>query len=198
MPALTLATLGFCLAAYLVGAIPFGLLITRAIAGVDVRDVGSGNIGATNAVRAGGKLAGALTLLCDALKGLLPTWLALRELGVGAAALAGACAFLGHLYPLYLRFRGGKGVAIALGIFLALSPWAALGALSTYAAVLGATRVSALGSLAAVAAALGLVIALHAPTATIALCAFLTVLIVWRHRANLAALRRRSVRRAEP
>ncbi len=190
MAALAAAAAGFCVAAYLIGSIPFGLLVTRLVAGVDVRAVGSGNIGATNAVRAGGKLAGALTLLLDALKGFLPSWLALRELGVGAAALTAACAFLGHLFPIYLRFKGGKGVATALGIFLALSPPAALGALLVYALVLALTRVSALGSLAATAAALAIVLFRHEPLPVVGLCVLVVALIVWRHRGNLAKLRR--------
>ena len=109
------------LAAYLLGAIPFGLLLTRALSKRDPREHGSGNIGATNAMRTGGKLVGALTLLADILKGVIPVALAIAAgLSETWIAIVAAATFIGHLYPVYLRFRGGKGVATMLGVIL---PW---------------------------------------------------------------------------
>ena len=119
----TLYTIASIIFSYLIGAIPFGLLFAKAFTGVDVRTVGSGNIGATNVLRAGGKTAAALTLLADGLKGALPV-LAGRHLlhEDYSAALAGAAAILGHNFPVYLGFKGGKGVATGLGVVLATTP----------------------------------------------------------------------------
>jgi len=118
---LSLTLTGAVLAAYLLGAIPFGLLLTKVLSNRDPREHGSGNIGATNAMRTGGKLAGALTLLADIIKGVIPVALAiyagLSELWIGVVA---AATFIGHLFPVYLRFKGGKGVATMLGVML---PW---------------------------------------------------------------------------
>jgi len=178
-----------CVAAYLVGSIPFGLLLTRATKGVDLRQIGSGNIGATNAARAGGRSMGVVVLLLDALKGAVPTLIGLKVLGIGPAVAAAAAAFLGHLFPIYLGFRGGKGVATALGIFLVLSPWSALAALLVYGLVLARTHVSALGSLAATSTTLVLVLVLAAPAPVIGLCGAMTAVIFLRHGSNLAQLR---------
>jgi len=118
---LSLTLTGAVLAAYLLGAIPFGLLLTKVLSNRDPREHGSGNIGATNAMRTGGKRAGALTLLADIIKGVIPVALAiyagLSELWIGVVA---AATFIGHLFPVYLRFKGGKGVATMLGVML---PW---------------------------------------------------------------------------
>src|SRR5690348_13901607 len=138
--------------AYLAGSIPFGVLFARA-RGIDLRVVGSGNIGATNAARALGKKTGILVFLCDAAKGLVPVLLARRIApsvpeGEWLVAAVGAAAFLGHLYPVWLRLRGGKGVATAFGVFLALSPWIALGAIGLFAGLYAIWRTSSLGSLA--------------------------------------------------
>jgi glycerol-3-phosphate acyltransferase PlsY len=181
---------------YLAGAIPFGVLFARA-RGVDLRAVGSGNIGATNAARALGKKVGVLVFLCDAAKGLLPVLLA-RHLAAGRSdgewlvAGVGAAAFLGHLYPVWLRFRGGKGVATAFGVFLAISPSAALIAFAIFAALYAAWRVSSIGSLAAATVFVPSLWALGAPTADIALAAFMWALIVWKHRGNIGRILRRS------
>jgi len=175
---------------YLVGSIPFGVLVTKAFAGKDVRTVGSGNIGATNVVRAAGRTAGILTLILDALKGALPAYAAMKLAGVPLAALAGYCAFLGHVFPFTLRFKGGKGVATALGVLVVLAPWAALAALAAYGLLLAATRVSALGSLGAVVAVLVTVCAVPYSPPVIGLSFALAVVIVWRHRENLARLRK--------
>ncbi|HTP28553.1 MAG TPA: glycerol-3-phosphate 1-O-acyltransferase PlsY [Anaeromyxobacteraceae bacterium] len=187
--------------AYLLGSVPFGVLVTRLFAGKDVRQVGSGNIGASNVARAAGKGAGALTLLLDAAKGSLPMLLALhlfpKEDAVAAqgfAALVGLAAFLGHIYPIWLRFRGGKGVATALGVFLVLAPLPALLALAAFCVVFGATRVAALGSLSATAVgciglfaqalSAGGVWKSPAPWAGL----FIALAIVARHRSNIERL----------
>lgn len=140
----------FILFSYLLGSIPTGLLLTKAFSKQDPRQIGSQNIGATNIYRAAGKTLALLTLVGDALKGLIPVSLAiswhLPDVWVGFAAIA---AFLGHLYPVFLRFRGGKGVATALGIFLALSPLAVLIAFFVFAGVVASWRIVSLGSLSA-------------------------------------------------
>lgn len=192
-----IAGLALAAAAYLFGSIPFGLLLTRALAGVDVREVGSGNIGATNVGRAAGPAAGIATLVLDAAKGALPVLAAamfLEPVGPGAdawPAVAGVAAFLGHLFPPWLRFRGGKGVATAFGVTLALSPWVALAALLAFAAVLAVVRIVSVGSLAGAATCAGGMLAAHgarSPPSWAAL--FMAVAIVVRHRANIARLAR--------
>ena len=137
---------------YLIGAIPFGLLFTRWFSNVDVRTVGSGNIGATNVLRAAGKKAALLTLLADCLKGLLPV-LAIRFLlnDDFTSLLAASAALLGHTFPVYLRFKGGKGVATSFGVALALTPMAALLSLITWAVAAFIWRYSSLASLTAFA-----------------------------------------------
>ena len=104
---------------YLLGSIPFGLLLTRAVGGPDIRAIGSGNIGATNVLRTGRKGLAAVTLLCDALKGTVAVLMA-AQVGPGAALMAGFGAFLGHLFPVWLKFKGGKGVATYIGVLLGL------------------------------------------------------------------------------
>ena len=138
---------------YLSGSVPFGLLIARAVTGADVRTVGSGNIGATNVARAAGRGAAIATLVCDALKGLLPVLLVARvipESGWAQAACAVA-AVLGHCFPLWLRFRGGKGVATGLGVALGLAPVAALAGGLAWLLFYRLLRISSVGSLAGVA-----------------------------------------------
>ncbi len=144
--------------AYLAGSIPVGLAIGR-LRGVDLRNVGSGNIGATNAGRAMGRRWGLFVFFLDVLKAWLPVLLASLPMFLGERAdvdlqlaLTGAAAFLGHVFPVYLRFRGGKGVAVALGVTLAFSPAVAAAALVLYLQTLLLTRISALGSLTAVTA----------------------------------------------
>lgn len=176
-----------CLGAYLLGAVPFGLILTRLFTKRDVRQVGSGNIGATNVMRVAGKAAGVLTLVLDALKGALPAYLGLRALGVQGGALLGGAAFLGHVFPVYLRFRGGKGVATGLGVFAVLAPWAALAGIVTYAVVFGLTRISAVGSLSALVA-LGAAVAFSREPPVIVLYSAVASLVVLRHRGNLEQL----------
>jgi acyl phosphate:glycerol-3-phosphate acyltransferase len=140
------------LAAYLLGSIPFALVSSRLFGLADPRKYGSGNPGATNVLRSGNKAAALLTLIGDCAKGWFAVWLALR-IGFDAtgAALAGLAAFLGHVFSVFLRFNGGKGVATALGALLGISPWVALSALGVWFAVVFITRYSSAGALAAAA-----------------------------------------------
>ena len=172
---------------YFLGSIPFGLLLTRMI-GIDIRQVGSGNIGSTNVLRTGNKPIAAATLLLDAGKGAAAVLLARHFGGLEAGMLAGVAAFLGHCYPLWLKFRGGKGVATLLGVALASVPWAGVIGLLAWAAAAAATRFSSVGGLVAavvvpIAAAL-----LGAPHSAIAL-AVMAAVLVWKHRDNIARLR---------
>lgn len=206
LPALFLLGAG----AYLLGSLSFAVLVSRRLGHADPRSYGSGNPGATNVLRGAGKLAAALTLLGDALKGLVAVvlaWLCLPLLSPefqadalarsAWLATASVAVFLGHLYPVFFGFRGGKGVATALGILLALSPWLGLAALATWLAMLGLTRKSARSALAAAAAgpvAAGLGLRPDAVLATSQSPIFwavlvLALLLVWRHRSNIANMR---------
>jgi len=184
------------IAGYLLGSIPFGPIFARA-KGVDLRSVGSGNIGATNVARALGKKIGLLVLFLDALKGFAPV-LAARLLvgsvrgGEIAVVATGLAAFLGHLFPLFLRFKGGKGVATALGVFLALAPLAALGGVAVYGVVYALTRTSSLGSLLGAVAFLPLLyVVSHRNVPFFALGCVLVVAIIATHRQNIRRLIRR-------
>jgi glycerol-3-phosphate acyltransferase PlsY len=178
--------------AFLLGSIPFGLIVGR-LRGVDVRQVGSGNIGATNTARAVGRKLGALVLLLDAAKAYLPM-IAAKQLFAGDAragwlvSAVGLAAFLGHLYSPWLRFRGGKGVATGLGVFLALAPFSAALAAAVWIGVYVATRISSVGSLAATTAIVPIMVLRHEPPYNVALAAVLFVLIVWKHRDNIRRL----------
>ncbi len=182
--------------AYLLGSIPFGVVIASA-RGIDLRQVGSGNIGATNAARALGKALGAVVLLLDAAKGFVPVLLARLLLARAPhseclLATTALCAFLGHLFPVFYGFRGGKGVATALGVFLALSPLAALGALVVYALVYAVTRTSSLGSLTAAVAFVPLLYFLAGRSRVLlALAVLLVLMIVASHRENIRRLIKR-------
>lgn len=178
------------LAIYLIAAIPTGVILTRLMGLEDVRSKGSGNIGATNVYRVAGKLPGVLTLLGDILKGFLPLfavklWLTPTPLQLG---LAGVVAIVGHCYPIYLRFKGGKGVATALGIFLVLEPLALLGACLVFLAAAGITRYISLGSVLAAVAAPLLTALLGRPQPLLLCAAAIGALIIWRHRDNLRRL----------
>lgn len=186
---------------YLIGSIPFGFVIARWVAGVDLRTVGSGNIGATNAGRVLGKTWGAIILGLDAAKGLLPTLLLPQLLNQDAAwathtpVLAGVCAIIGHVYPCWLGFRGGKGVATALGVALVLAPWGTLVALLTFLLCMAATRIVSLGSiLGAVTFAVFQAVWLAPNWCTInrwslsVFSAAVPLLIVLRHRSNIVRL----------
>ena len=173
---------------YLLGSIPFGIVITRMLGLGDLRQIGSGNIGATNVLRTGNKPAALATLLLDSGKGAIAVLLARALAGDGAALIAGAAAFLGHLYPVWLNFKGGKGVATFLGTLLALDWRLGLGACAIWLATALVTRISSLSAL--VAAALSPLVALWLDGPRLALVvAFMAVLIFIRHRANIARIR---------
>ena len=175
--------------AYLLGSIPTGVLLARAFGHVDPRTQGSRNIGATNIYRTAGKKLGILTLLGDILKGLLPVVLARNfldaHLWVGAVALA---AFLGHLYPVFLKFKGGKGIATGLGAFLALAPIPALLSFLLFLAVVYKWRYISLGSLAATAA-FPVFLGLMSPHAVyIPFAVIIGIFIFYRHQENIGRL----------
>jgi acyl phosphate:glycerol-3-phosphate acyltransferase len=180
------ALLAFALA-YLIGSIPFSFLVARAFGVEDVRRVGSGNVGATNVLRSAGRSAGAVALGLDALKGALAVALVARQLPdrPGLAALAAAGAVVGHVYPVWLRFRGGKGVATGLGAFAVLEPVAALVALPIFALTVATTHFASLGSVAG-AVSLAVLVLVFRGLDAVALAALATAaLIVLRHRGNL-------------
>ncbi len=185
-------TLFFLLiAAYLIGAIPTGVILTKLAGGEDIRNAGSGNIGATNVYRVAGRKLGIITLVGDCLKGVIPLAIAiwgfhLSEMGVALVALA---AFIGHCYPVYLGFKGGKGVATALGIFLILSPLSVLCVLGVFVLVLWRWRYISLASISA-AAAIPLLILLFEGSATLfGATLLIAALVIWKHRANIERLR---------
>jgi len=175
--------------AYLLGSISFGILISKVFGLADPRTVGSGNPGATNVLRSGKKMAALFTLLGDAFKGWLPVWFALQSnLPSLIVSLVGLAVFLGHLYPIYFKFKGGKGVATALGVMLAVSPWLALVAFVVWLIVFFFSRYASLASIVA---------AFFAPVATyllmsdlhyVLLVMALSVLLIWRHSSNIQKL----------
>ena len=190
-------------ASYLSGSVPYGVLLTRLATGKDVRSVGSGNIGATNAARAGGKGLGVLVLMLDVLKAVVPLLVA-RHLymatgpgpgtepdGDGWVTAVAVAAFAGHVFPVWLKFRGGKGVATGLGIFLVLAPWAAAAGAATYAVVYGLTRTSSLGSLAGTVVCCAGTFLIHSGGRPIPWAGLvIALLVLWRHRDNLRRLAR--------
>ncbi len=173
---------------YLLGSVPAGFLVGSS-AGVDVRSTGSGNIGATNVARTLGWKKGVVTLLADVAKGFLPVLTAhLMDLGEAAAAAAGLAAFAGHLYPVFLGFKGGKGVATAAGVYLAAMPLGLLVVLGVFLLViLGSRRVSPASMAAGVAAPI-VAWALPYPMETVWLSLVIGVLVVVRHRENIRRL----------
>ena len=172
---------------YLLGSIPFGIVITRAFGLGDLRQIGSGNIGATNVLRTGNKPAALATLILDSGKGAIAVLLARWLAGPEAALVAGAAAFLGHLFPVWLGFRGGKGVATFLGTVLALDWRLGLAACGIWLATALVSRISSLSAL--VAAALSPLLALWLDGPRLAAVAgFMAVLIFLRHRANIARI----------
>ena len=173
--------------AYLIGSIPFSFLVARAFGVHDVRRVGSGNVGATNVLRNAGKAAGALALLLDLGKGAAASALA-GKLAPGDAVLPAAAAVsavVGHMFPVWLRFEGGKGVATGLGAFAPLAPRAALAALLAFAVVAAGTRYVSLGSVAGGAALAAVAFVLRGPDPVAIAAAFTFALVVFRHRSNL-------------
>lgn len=179
---------------YLIGAIPFGLFFGK-LAGIDVRNSGSGNIGATNVSRLVGKKMGVLTLVADVGKGFLPmlaaAWI-LKESQTGNSVVmyCGAAAFLGHLFPIYLKFKGGKGVATALGVFLYLDPVAVLIALAAFIVVVFASGYVSVGSLTAAAVFPLVLWYLGNGGSQLALAGFVSILIWVKHHENIMRLLR--------
>lgn len=186
------------LAAYLLGSLSFAVIVSRAMGLADPRGYGSGNPGATNVLRSGSKVAAILTLLLDACKGWLAVMLvrwfgADLGLGEGTQALAGLAAFLGHLWPVFFRFQGGKGVSTALGVLLAFAPWLALATLATWIIILVFFRYSSLAGLVAALFApayywLGAGLAWSASGAKLAAIGAMSALLFWRHRQNIGRL----------
>jgi acyl phosphate:glycerol-3-phosphate acyltransferase len=181
------------LAAYLIGSLSFAVIVSRLMGLNDPRTYGSGNPGATNVLRSGNKAAAILTLLLDALKGFVPVFL-VKEFGApygldeGTLALVALAAFLGHLWPVFFRFKGGKGVATAAGVLFGLNPWLGLATLATWIIIAAFTRYSSLAALVA---------AVFAPfyqvliwgSGAVALAVFVMgALLVWRHSANIQKL----------
>jgi len=175
--------------AYLLGSVPTGLLLAKAM-GVNIRETGSGNIGATNVYRTMGRKVGILTLLGDALKGVIPVlvakWLDLPDLWVAAIGLA---AFLGHVYTVFLGFKGGKGVATALGVFLATSPLSVACALVVFALILYKWRFVSLASISAAALIPLIVRLVEGKQELIIMSIVIAGIVIFRHRENIARLR---------
>ncbi|MEH6791328.1 glycerol-3-phosphate 1-O-acyltransferase PlsY [Parasphingorhabdus sp.] len=174
------------LCGYLLGSVPFGLLLTRMSGGGDLRQIGSGNIGATNVLRTGNKGLAALTLLLDFAKGYAAVVIAL-QISPGLGVLAGLGAFLGHIYPVWLRFQGGKGVATLMGVVAALIPVAGLIFAVTWLGALALWRYSSVG---------GMLAAVSVPIAAFVLGEYammpmfigLALLVLWKHRSNIERL----------
>lgn len=176
---------------YLLGSVPFGVLLTRAAGAGDLRSIGSGNIGATNVLRTGRKELAAATLILDGAKGAVAVLLArhfVPQLGDHAAMIAGAAAMIGHCYPVWLKFRGGKGVATLLGLALALAWPVGLVFAAVWLGTVLLLRISSLGGMAGAVAAPVAALAFGYPVYAVGL-ASLAVIVLWRHRENIARLR---------
>ncbi len=178
------------LAAYLIGAIPTGIILTRLTGGEDIRKLGSGNIGATNVYRTAGRKLGIITLIGDCLKGIIPLLIAIQlfQYQGGELALVGLAAFIGHCFPVYLGFKGGKGVATALGVFLVISPQSILCALALFALILWRWRYISLASISTAAAVPFLVLLFERSLAVFAITLIIAGLVIWRHKSNIDRL----------
>ena len=182
--------------AYLIGSIPFALLLARRFGEADLRRVGSGNLGAANVMRASGVAAGLLVAALDMTKGAASVWLAARgSAGAALPAAAGLAAIIGHIYPVWLRFRGGKGVATACGVFAVLTPLALPPALAVFVAVVWMTKYISLGSVDATIALPPLAYALGSPAPSVLAAFAAAIVIVFRHRSNVWRLRTGTERR---
>jgi glycerol-3-phosphate acyltransferase PlsY len=180
----------FVVAAYLMGSVSFAVLMSMAFKLPDPRSYGSGNPGATNVLRTGKKAAAALTLLGDAAKGWLAVWLTMRYLpaDIQTIALVAVAVFIGHLYPIFFRFQGGKGVATAFGVLLALNPWIGLACFATWLVVAKLFKVSSLSALVAAVVAPVYVWLLGEPIEYIGVALILALLLIWRHKSNIENL----------
>jgi len=186
-------TLLIALCAYLLGSISFAVLVSRLMGLPDPHSYGSKNPGATNVLRSGSKVAAALTLIGDAGKGALAVGLTVLYTGESPvtgfdAPLAGAMAFLGHLYPVFHRFKGGKGVATAAGVLLALNPWLGLAALATFGIIVAFFRMISLASLIAAAFSVFYAFFLFGAQPIVPVVGAIALLLVWRHRENIGRL----------
>ena len=178
---------GICAVSYFLGSIPFGLLLTRAFGGQDIRKIGSGNIGATNVMRSGRKGLAVATLLLDLGKGIAAVSLARYIYGADAAILAGFFVVLGHIFPVWLKYKGGKGVATAFGVFFAINWVFAVAVCAIWLIVFAITRFSSLSAIISIS---------YSPVAaslldgymTSVLCLILAIIIIYTHRNNLMRL----------
>jgi glycerol-3-phosphate acyltransferase PlsY len=180
-------------AAYLLGSVPFAVVVSRLFGMADPRSYGSGNPGATNVLRSGNKLAAALTLVGDAFKGWLAVFAAAAlapslELGAVAAPAAGLAAFLGHLFPVFLGFKGGKGVATAAGVLIGASGWLGLATLGVWLGVAFTLRYSSLAALCAALAAPALAFVLGLDPYWVLASSAMSALLIWRHKDNIKRL----------
>lgn len=186
-------TLVFVVLAYLLGSVSFAVLMSKAFGLADPRSYGSGNPGATNVLRSGKKAAAALTLLGDAAKGWLAVFLAIHFAphdgqGLLIVALVALAVFLGHVFPIFLKFKGGKGVATALGVLLALSVWMGLGVLAIWLFVAVVFRYSSLAALVAAIAAPVFAMLLHLRPELVLATVIMSMLLIWRHKSNIQNL----------
>lgn len=190
MPEITTAPmllLGVAALSYLLGSVPFGMVVARIMGLGNLRNIGSGNIGATNVLRTGSKAAAALTLILDGGKGAAAVLLARSLVGEDAAQLAGLMAFLGHCFPVWLGFQGGKGVATFLGLLLALYWPVGIACCATWLICALVFRISSLSALVS-AATSAVWLFLFGQAAMVALALALTLVIFWRHKANISRL----------
>ena len=188
------------LVAYLVGSLSFAVVVSRFMGLADPRTYGSNNPGATNVLRSGNKLAAALTLLLDAVKGWLPVWVAVHEgaaygLGEGTVAMVALAAFAGHVWPVFFRFQGGKGVATAAGVLIGIQPLLGLATLATWLIVAYFSRYSSLAALASALFApayyfLGHRVAWYVDNRVLLAVAVMSAVLIWRHQANIGKLMR--------
>jgi glycerol-3-phosphate acyltransferase PlsY len=179
--------------AYLIGSLSFAVLVSRAMGLGDPRHYGSGNPGATNVLRSGNKGAAVLTLVLDALKGFMPVWAVAAfgapwGLGEGTAALVGVAAFLGHLWPVFFGFKGGKGVATAAGVLIGLNPWLGVGTLVTWLIIAYFFRYSSLAALVSALFAPFYQLLIWGPGPTAIAAGVMGLLLIWRHAANIQKL----------
>ena len=188
------------LVAYLVGSLSFAVVVSRFMGLADPRTYGSNNPGATNVLRSGNKLAAALTLLLDAVKGWLPVWVAVHAgaaygLGEGTVAMVALAAFAGHVWPVFFRFKGGKGVATAAGVLIGIQPLLGLATLATWLIVAYFSRYSSLAALASALFApayyfLGHRVAWYVDNRVLLAVAVMSAVLIWRHQANIGKLMR--------
>ena len=188
-----LISLTAAVVAYLIGSLSFAVLVSRAMGLGDPRSYGSGNPGATNVLRSGNKGAAVLTLVLDALKGFMPVWAVAAfgapwGLGEGTAALVGVAAFLGHLWPVFFGFKGGKGVATAAGVLIGLNPWLGVGTLVTWLIIAYFFRYSSLAALVSALFAPFYQLLIWGPGPTAIAAGVMGLLLIWRHAANIQKL----------